>query len=315
MHSAPPTGADTETGTATAAAAAPADRITHGPVHLDVVDAGRSLAFWHDLVGLGETGRDGGVIRLGAGERDLVVLHPGATRRAARGHAGLYHLALHVPDGPEFARVVARLAGARVPQSPTDHVFSMATYLHDPDGLMLEITLETPERFGGFEVGPRGIVMYDEMGRRRAPTEALDLGPLRDWLGDLDVLAPLPAGTTVGHVHLHVPDLGAAVAWYRDVIGFDEHMVMPAIGMADLSAGGRFPHRMALNVWNGPDAVQPPADRARMRRATLVVPDAAALAAVGERIAARGGHAEAGAGGLLTADPAGNPMLVTHAAV
>ena len=29
----------------------------------------------------------------------------------------------------------------------------------------------------------------------------------------------MPAGTTVGHVHLRVTELPGTVAWYRDVLG------------------------------------------------------------------------------------------------
>ena len=292
---------------------APADRIVHGAIHLDVTDAERSLAFWRDVAGLTELSRDADGIRLGAGARELVVLHPGAVRRAGHGHAGLYHVALHVPDIAEFARLIARLATARVPQAPTDHIFSMATYLTDPDGIGLEMTLETPERFGSFEIGQRGIAMYDSDGRLRGPTERLDLEPVFAHLAGPTLEGPLPDGTIVGHVHLHVPDVAAALRFYRDVIGFDEHMDMPAIGMADLSAGGRFPHRFALNNWAGPAAVQPPAGTAGMRFATLAVADAAALEAVRARLAASAVAHESREGALTTADPAGNRLRVVIA--
>ncbi len=296
---------------AAAAVTDPGDRIGHGAVHLDVVDAGRSLGFWRDAAGLIELPRDDEAIRLGAGSRELVVLHPGAQRGAARGAAGLYHLALHLPSAPEFARLIARLATARVPQAPTDHVFSMATYLTDPDGIGLEFTLETPERFGRFDIGERGIALYDHEGRRRGPTERLDLDPLFALLPGGDLEGSLPAGTRVGHIHLHVPDLAVALRFYRDVIGFDEHMNMPAIGMADLSAGGRFPHRLALNTWHGPHAAQPPAGTAGMRRATLVVPGPAQLEAIADRLDAQGLAYEMAAGDLRTADPAGNVLRLT----
>src|SRR3712207_8883040 len=52
-------------------------------------------------------------VRLGAGGRALVVLHPGARGPVVREAAGLYHLALHLPSLAEFARVVARIQAAR----------------------------------------------------------------------------------------------------------------------------------------------------------------------------------------------------------
>src|SRR5438270_11833920 len=90
-----------------------AELATFGPVHLDGTGAEQSLAFWRDAVGLQLRGEDSGALILGTERETLLVLHPGATSPARRGHAGLYHLAVHLPDEPEFARVLARLIAHR----------------------------------------------------------------------------------------------------------------------------------------------------------------------------------------------------------
>jgi catechol 2,3-dioxygenase len=287
------------------------DHITYGAVHLDVADLARSLTFWRDLIGLRELGgsADGGA-RLGVDDHALVVLHPGAQRPVARGDSGLYHLAIHLPDDTEFARIVTRLAQARVAQSPTDHIFSKATYLHDPDGILLELTLETPERFGSISFGPDSIVLTDSEGRPRGATEPLDLAVALAPLQGGDPQRPLPSGSYIGHVHLHVPDLASAYGFYRDVIGFDEHVFMSAIGMADLSAGGRFPHRLAVNSWHGPKARQPAPATAGMRRYELVVHGSGQLDQLAERASA-GPSGQDGA--IVLRDPAGNRLTVTEA--
>jgi catechol 2,3-dioxygenase len=290
------------------------DRIAYGAVHLDVVELGRSLAFWRDLIGLTELQSAPGQARLGVDDRTLVVLRATAARPAEHGRAGLYHLAIHLPDAPEFARVLARLAIGRVPQSPTDHIFSKATYLHDPDGILLELTLETPERLGSLEIGPREIVLLDSEGRRRGPTEPLDLAAALAPLGDLDPGRPLPTGTSVGHVHLHVPDLSAAHRFYRDVIGFEDHAYMAAIGMADLSAGGRFPHRIALNDWHGPGARRAAPGSAGMRSYELILRGGAGGDTLADRAAAAGvALAPAARGATVLHDPAGNEISVVDA--
>lgn len=152
------------------------ETIAHGAVHLDVTDLPRALAFWRDLLGLAPLGggEADGVARLGAGGRVLIVLHAGAERPPQRGHSGLYHVALHLPDAREFARVIARLAAAGYPQAPTDHIFSQATYLDDPDGIGLELTLETPERVTEMEVRGAEFRIVDTEGRLRRPVEPLD---------------------------------------------------------------------------------------------------------------------------------------------
>jgi catechol 2,3-dioxygenase len=294
---------------APASQACPAgDTVAYGAVHLDVTDLARAGAFWRDELGLTELAATDGSLHLGTPARELIVLHGGADRPAASGYAGLYHVAIHLPGAAEFARVLARLAQARIPQSPTDHIFSKATYLRDPDGLMLELTLETPERCRSLEITGDDIVLIDSDGRRRRGTEPLDmraaLAPLEGPLGD-----PVAAGAFIGHVHLHVADLAGSYAFYRDVTGFTEHALMTPIGMADLAAGGAFPHRMALNVWNGPAARQAPAGTAGLRHVELEVASDAELRA----LAGRAGVTAGDDGSVLLHDPAGNALRVSVA--
>jgi catechol 2,3-dioxygenase len=283
----------------------PGETVAHGAVHLDVTDLPRALVFWRDLLGLTDLGEADGVARLGAGGRELIVLHAGAVRGPQRGHSGLYHVALHLPDEREFARVLARLGAARYPQAPTDHIFSKASYLDDPDGIGLELTLETPDRVSEMSVRGSEFLIVDSDGRRRSPVEPLDTDEVFSHLGDGALDVPLPDATKVGHVHLHVSDLDGANAFYRDQIGFEEHTFL-LIGMADLHAGGRFPHRLALNVWQGVGAPQPPAGTAGLRHFTIVARDAAGLAAIRSRLEAAGVDLETDGDALFARDPAGN---------
>lgn len=59
--------------------------------------------------------------------------------------------------------------------------------------------------------------------------------------------ASIAAGAHIGHVHLKVADLDRAVAFYRDLIGFD---LVTRLGRhaAFLSAGG-YHHHLGLNTW------------------------------------------------------------------
>ncbi len=289
------------------------ESIVYGAVHLNVVDIQRSLGFWRDLIGLGEIPSSGQEVRLGVGGRALVVLHPGASRPVGRGHAGLYHLAIHVPDAREFARTLVRIGEARVPQSPTDHIFSKATYLNDPDGILLEVTLETPERYRSMELGPGPGTPYmvDSDGQRRAPTEPLDVAAAVAPLGHGDASGALSEESYIGHVHLHVPDLRAANDFYRDVVGFKEHVFMGGFGMADLSAGGAFPHRLAVNNWHGPTAIQPAPGTAGMGHYELLLREQGGLAALTERAREAGGEAlQTSEQAVALSDPAGNRIVL-----
>jgi catechol 2,3-dioxygenase len=289
-----------------------ADTLTFGEVHLDVTDVKRAFDFWHDIVGLNVVDRCDEECRLGAAGRVLVVLHAGAERGVQRGHSGLYHVAIHLPDETEFARALWRLIVSGYPQAPTDHTMSKSTYLNDPDGLGLELALETPERLGSWSKENGEPRLIDAEGRAHGISEPLDVNEVLSHLPDRAFDQPLlPSDTKIGHLHLHVSDLGAAFHFYRDLIGFREHMYVPALGFADLSAGGRYPHRLALNTWQGQNAAQPPPGSAGLQRFTVVLPTEEALREVLGRLREAGHEPEPVESGELVHDPAGNTVRLT----
>jgi catechol 2,3-dioxygenase len=291
--------------TAAPTTAPAAEIFTLGPAHLDVTDADRSLAFWRDLVGLEHRGEHEGAISLGAGDETLLVLHPGATSPARRGFAGLYHVAIHLPDEAEFARVLARLFEGRTFMSPTDHVFSKAIYLDDPDGLGLEFTLETPERLRSMRITPMGPEVIDADGNKRSGRDPLDVREVLSHLPDRDLSRPLPAGTKIGHMHLHVGDIEAGHRFYRDVLGFlDANDFGSGV---DFHANGAFKHRMAINTWQGLGVSQPPAGTAGLRHFTIRYDSAQRLEAALARVDRSEPHPE----GRLLHDPAGNAIVLT----
>ena len=291
--------------TETPAAAPGDDFVAFGAVHLDITDADQSLAFWRDRVGLGLRHEEHGALHLGTDDETLVVLHPGATSPARRGHAGLYHLAIHLPNEGEFARVLARLFARRTFMSPTDHVFSKAIYLDDPDGIGLEFTLETPERLRSVRMTPRGPEVIDASGRKRSGRDPLDVRELLTHLPDDDIDRPLPAGTTIGHMHLHVGDIDAGHRFYRDALGFlDANDFGTGV---DFHANGRFKHRMTINVWQGVGVTQPPAGTAGLRHFTIRYDTPARLQAALERVHGATPHPD----GHLVHDPAGNAMVLS----
>ena len=57
----------------------------------------------------------------------------------------------------------------------------------------------------------------------------------------------VPAGTGIGHVHLKVSDIDRAIAFYTNVLGFDQIMRL-GDQAAFVSAGG-YHHHIGLNTW------------------------------------------------------------------
>jgi catechol 2,3-dioxygenase len=66
---------------------------------------------------------------------------------------------------------------------------------------------------------------------------------------------PAPAGTHIGHVHLKVANLDRAIAFYRDLLGFDLNMRL-GDDAAFLAAGG-YHHHLGLNTWESKDGSPP----------------------------------------------------------
>ena len=282
-----------------------------GTVDIAVTDADRAVRFYRDYVGLTELPTEGPAIRMGAHGREVVVLHPGAERPVVPHTSGLYHLAIVVPDRRELARVIGRLARLRWAQYPTDHVMTKANYLWDPDGNGIEIYTESPEDgFMGFANGT--FAAWDKDGNPRSGRDPIDLDELFTHLRDDDSLdEPMPAGTRMGHVHLHVPDVDEALRFYHDLVGFDVMGHVPGVGF--VSAGG-YHHHLGLNEWAGRGVPPAPAGAAGLRRFTVELPTRRDL----EDVVGRLEHGDLTVveedGGFTAVDPSQNKVRFTTAA-
>jgi catechol 2,3-dioxygenase len=277
-----------------------------GAVDLAVTDGDVALRFYRDYVGLTPLPSDGKEIRLGAGDRELLVLHPGAERPVVPKTSGLYHLAIVLPDRRELARVIARLGRLRWDQYPTDHVMTKANYLWDPDGNGIEIYIESPED------GTMGMVngtfgAWDKDGRPRSGRDSIDLDEMFSHLKPDDRLEePLPDGSKMGHVHLHVADVDEALRFYVDLVGFDVMGHMPGVGF--ISAGG-YHHHLGLNEWAGHGARPAPAGAAGLRSFTIELPTQRDLDDVIGRLEHGAVHVSEETDGFAATDPSANRVL------
>jgi catechol 2,3-dioxygenase len=271
-----------------------------GAVHLTVGDVERSIRYYESAIGLRVHERADGRVRLGAGGEDLLVLDERPGAGSSRGYCGLYHYALLVPERTDLARWLAHAARDRVALvGLSDHFVSEAIYLQDPDDHGIEIYWDRPREVWEGEVS------------RRMTTLPLDTDSL---LGTLDDPASaafegLPAGTTMGHVHLRVAAVAPAIGFYRDVLGFG---LMAALGpqAAFLSAGG-YHHHIGSNTWESSGAPPAPPDTATLTRATVVLPDTATRDRLAGQAADAGHEPEALDGGdVLVRDPSGNPVAL-----
>lgn len=87
---------------------------------------------------------------------------------------------------------------------------------------------------------------------------------------------PINADVRIGHVHLKVADLERAIAFYRDVLGFE---LTQRYGRqaAFLSAGG-YHHHIGLNTWESSGDSPPPPHSTGLYHLAILYPTRGELA-------------------------------------
>jgi catechol 2,3-dioxygenase len=269
-----------------------------GAVHLTVADLDRSVAFYARALGLRVHRQDVGEAALGSGGDDVIVLHEDPAARPAGRHAGLYHYALLYATREELARAALRLAATSTPiEGASDHGTHEAIYLPDPDGNGIELAADRPreqwptpeEEFSGG--GPRPLNFESLLATVAGEPPHPQAGP----------------GLRVGHVHLHVGDVGQGLAFYRDVLGFEVWFVLPT---AAFVAAGGYHHHLGFNVWRGQGVGAVPEHVAGLRHWTIGLDTAAQVAEVRARVEAAGLAIDAEDGGFTVRDPWGIPVRI-----
>lgn len=268
---------NTDQSTPSYGARAPGYRLpdaTHiGRVRLQVADLDRSIAYYETVIGFRVISRENGVATLGPQGHDSVLLEvhekPGVRTVARRGHIGLYHFAILLPDRASLGRFVAHLAEMGQYAGMSDHLVSEAVYLTDPDGLGIEVYADRPRstwRLSG-----------DQLAMASDPLDVPNLLAAaggKKWDG-------APPGTVIGHVHLYVRDIDQASAFYHNGLGLDR-IVWSYPGALFLSAGG-YHHHLGTNTWAAGAPLATP-DDARLIEWEVVVPTTSDVAAAAKSL-------------------------------
>ena len=272
---------------------------TLGPVTLQVADLARSLDYYERILGLRVLGGSPRSATLGTqdGSTPLVILRErtGATPVPRRGRLGLYHFAILLPDRAALGRFARHLADANVYAGMSDHLVSEAIYLTDPDGLGIEVYADRPSGEWRHEGGQ--LVMA---------TNPLDVQDVLRAAGD-ERWTGMPAGATIGHVHLFVGDLEASSRFYHAALGFDK-VVWSYPGALFLSAGG-YHHHLGTNTWAA--GAEPAGEGdARLLEWEIRVPSAEGVRAALESLRGAGVAVEGADDGGVVRDPWGTAVRV-----
>jgi catechol 2,3-dioxygenase len=244
-----------------------------GTVSLAVSDVKQSVEFYTNIIGLQVLNQDDHVT-LGITNTPLIHLQPveGAIRQPNY-TTGLYHVAILVPSRVDLGRVLINLARTQYPlQGFADHYVSEAIYLADPDGNGIEIYADRP----------RSTWVWNDdtvsMG-----TDPLDVNDIMRQVPDPQaVFEGMPAGTTIGHIHLKIGDIAQAKRFYHNIVGFD--VVTENYPGALFVSAGRYHHHIGLNIWHSRNAPPAPQNSVGLREYQILVPTVEAQTEVIERL-------------------------------
>jgi catechol 2,3-dioxygenase len=269
-------------------------------VQLKVSSLKQSLVFYTKVLGLSILNQSTTEASLGnaKGERliDLIELKDASTR--PQRFAGLYHVALLVPNRKALAKLVQHFIDHKIPvQGASDHGISEAIYLADPDGNGIEIASDTPD-----ETWPWINGKLDILGKNGP----MDIDAVLASKDVDEVFERIEADTIVGHLHLHASELEKSKQFYTDILGMDVVIDLPNSALFMSYVG--YHHHIALNLWNGRNVPQTPLNVPGLALARLQVPSPDFLHDVEDKLIKHQYPYTKKDQALFVLDPSGNPF-------
>jgi catechol 2,3-dioxygenase len=269
-----------------------------GQVNLKVQNLERSLAFYKEVIGfkvLAQTDRsanltaDGKTVLLSIEQPNNVVPKQGRT-------TGLYHYALLLPKRSDLAKIVRHFLEIGLQFGSSDHLVSEALYLSDPDGNGIEIYIDRDPSEWVWENGKVDMAV-DPLNFPDLLTE----GKQQSWKG-------LPAGTVMGHIHLHVSELKKTEEFYIKGLGFE--VVNRYGAQALFISDGKYHHHIGLNTWNGVGAPTPAPNSVGLESFTLILANEEKRNELIAQLKNIGASVTEEKGSFVTTDPSGNRIYL-----
>lgn len=211
-----------------------------GKVVLNVENMENMKNFYTSVIGLEIKNETEQSLELGAfgEEQVLLELQPVVPAGEKPTTTGLYHFAFLLPTRKDLGEILYHLLVSKYPLTgASDHGYSEALYLDDPEGNGIEIYTDKPKS------------MWDirSDGQIAGVTEPMDAEGV---IGEAkQEFQGMPKGTYMGHVHLFVAELEETERFYQDVLGFDLKFKFGP--QAKFFAAGEYHHQIGANVWAG----------------------------------------------------------------
>jgi len=265
-----------------------------GEVNIKVKNLDYSVTFYKQIIGLQllEQSERKAVLTADGNTPLLTLEEPVNVIPKQEHRSGLYHFAILLPSRTDLADFLRHLIQTGYPLGAADHYVSEALYLNDPDGNGIEVYRDRPSLEWSWK---NGLV---EMATEQLDAEGILSERNSEWRG-------LPAGTVMGHIHLHVGDLEKAKDFYTKGIGFEVVSYYP---QAVFLSSGRYHHHVAINTWQGAGAPVPLENSVGLNWYSLVFPNKAAREKVIKQLEQMGVPITKEGTYYVTSDPAGNQI-------
>jgi len=211
---------------------------THtGMVALKVADLPKMTGFYQDL-GLHVLETTPQQTILGVEQTPLIILKQLAYPNPLTRKTGLYHVAFLLPTRKDLGNTLFHYVTAKIPiDGASDHGYSEALYLTDPEGNGIEVYRDKP--MSEWDIREDGEIV--------GITVAMDADGVLA-AGDRSH-KDFPAGTKIGHVHLKVADLETTETFYTEILGFS--LKSDFGNQAKFFAAGTYHHHVGTNIWSG----------------------------------------------------------------
>ncbi|MFD6441355.1 VOC family protein [Peribacillus sp. NPDC060186] len=263
-------------------------------VSIKVMHLDKAITFYQDIIGLQLLKKtDRKAVLTTDGKTPLLTLEQPIDVIPKEGRTtGLYHFALLLPTRADLSIFLRHLLHTEYRFGASDHDVSEALYITDPDGNGIEVYWDRPSSDWTWSNGEVAMGTDPLNGNSLlAESEAA-------WSG-------LPAGTLMGHIHLHVADLQKTEEFYMKGLGFT---IVNRFGGALFTSTGGYHHHIGLNTWNGVGAPTPKKNSVGLNWYSLVFADEEARNKVIEQLNKIGAEATKEDGFYVITDPSGNEI-------
>lgn len=209
-----------------------------GRVALKVANLEKMTRFYQEVIGLQILSQNASQSTLGVGDMVLLELHKIQAPLPVTPKTGLYHVALLLPSRKDLGNALRHYLQVDAPLiGASDHGYSEALYLNDPEGNGIEVYHDKPQSEWDIRADGEIVGVTLEMN-----AEAVVAAGDTTWDG-------FPIGTMVGHVHLKVADLMQTEQFYTEVLGLS--LKNNFGNQAKFFATGDYHHHIGSNIWLG----------------------------------------------------------------